>query len=94
MDIDSNSISVYVIWHDSSEGIVLRKSDNGGNTFEKAVSLSENNSFTFFPKITTQGNNVYAIWITIYNKGMENETREVAFAKSMDRGTHLAKQSI
>ena len=91
MDTDSNSIRVYIIWHDSSEGIVLRKSDDGGNTFEKAVSLSENNSFAFFPKITTQGNNVYAIWITIYNKGMENETREVSFAKSIDWGTSFDK---
>ena len=39
MDTDSNSIRVYIIWHDSSEGIVLRKSDDGGNTFEKAVSI-------------------------------------------------------
>ena len=91
IDIDGNSINVHVIWHDSSKGIVLRKSDDGGNTFEKAVSLSENYPLSFFPKITTQGNNVYAIWITIYNKGMENETREVAFAKSMDRGTTFGK---
>ena len=90
-NIDSNSINVNVIWHDSSEGIVLRKSDDGGNTFEKAVSLSENYPLSFFPKITSQGNNVYATWVSIYSKGMENETREVAFAKSMDRGTTFDK---
>ncbi|WP_458718687.1 sialidase family protein [Candidatus Nitrosocosmicus sp. R] len=81
-----NSLHVYIIWHDSSEGIVLRKSDDGGNTFGKALSLSENNPFAFFPKIATKGNNIYAIWITIYNKGTENETRDVSFAKSIDRG--------
>lgn len=90
-DIDGNSINVHVIWHDSSEGIVLRKSNDGGNTFEKVISLSENYPLSFFPKITTQGDNVYAIWITINNKGMENETREVTFAKSMDRGTTFDK---
>ena len=90
-DIDGNSINVHVIWHDSSEGIVLRKSDDGGNTFKKAISLSENYPISFFPKITTQGDNVYAIWVTINNKGMENETREVTFAKSMDRGTTFGK---
>ena len=91
MDIDNNSNRVYVIWHDSSEGIVLRKSDDGGNTFEKAISLSGNNPYAFFPKITTQGNNVYATWITIYNKGTENETREVSFARSNDGGTSFDK---
>ena len=39
IDIDSNSINVHVIWHDSSKGIVLRKSDDGGNTFEKSLSV-------------------------------------------------------
>ena len=90
-DIDNKSIHVYIIWHDSSEGIVLRKSNDGGNTFEKTISISENNPFAFFPKITTQGNNVYAIWITIYNKGLENETREVSFAKSINWGTSFDK---
>lgn len=41
-DIDSNSINVHIVWHDSSDGIVLRNSNNGGNTFEKAISLSDN----------------------------------------------------
>jgi hypothetical protein len=90
-DLDSNSVNVHIIWHGSSEGIVLRNSDNGGNTFEKAISLSKNNPFAFFPKITTQGNNVYASWITIYGKGTENGTTEVAFAKSVDKGTTFGK---
>jgi hypothetical protein len=90
-DIDSNSINVHIVWHDSSDGIVLRNSNNGGNTFEKAISLSDNYPLSFFPKITSQGNNVYATWISIYGKGTENETREVAFAKSMDRGTTFDK---
>jgi hypothetical protein len=91
VDNGGNFVRVYIIWHDSAEGIVLRKSDDGGNTFGKALSLSENNPFAFFPKIATQGNNIYAIWITIYNKGTENETREVSFAKSIDWGTSFGK---
>src|SRR4029078_738137 len=90
-DNDNNSIHVYVIWHDSSDGIVLRQSNDGGNTFEKTISISEHNPLSFFPKITTQGNNVYAIWITIYNKGAENETREVSFAKSNNGGISFDK---
>ena len=90
-DNDSKSVRVYIIWHDSSEGIVVRNSVDAGSTFEKTISISENNPLAFFPKITTQDNNVYAVWITIYNKGLENETKEVSFAKSNNGGISFDK---
>jgi hypothetical protein len=85
------SPKVYVTWHDASNGIIIRKSDNGGQDFEKPIKLSENNPLSFFPKITTSGNNVYMAWVTIYDKGTEKERVEVSFAKSNNGGKTFEK---
>ena len=87
----SNSVKVYVIWHDTSNGVVIRKSDNGGQDFGKPVVLSENNPLTFFPKIAISGDKIYTTWVTIYSKGTEKESVEVSFAKSIDGGNTFEK---
>jgi hypothetical protein len=85
------AINVYVVWHDSSNGIVLRKSNNNGNTFDKTISLSNNYSLTFNPKISSQGNNIYSTWISIHNQSTENQTLEIAFTKSLNKGITFDK---
>ena len=77
------AINVYVVWHDSSNGIVLRKSNDTGNTFDKTISLSNNYSLSFNPKISSQGNNVYSTWISIHN----------AKHRKPDSGNSLYKKS-
>ena len=90
-DANKNITDVFVVWHDSSNGITLRKSNDSGKTFEKAISLSNNYSPSFKPKIFSQGDNVYSTWISIHNIGTENETREIAFTKSVDKGINFDK---
>ncbi len=82
----NNSINIYTIWHDSSNGIVLRKSIDGGETFDKAISLSKKHPLSFYPQIAVSSANVYATWVSTQNLGAKNETNNIVFSRSTDAG--------
>jgi hypothetical protein len=82
----NSRINIYTIWHDSSNGIVLRKSIDGGETFDKAISLSKKYSLSFYPQIAVSSANVYATWVSTQNLGTKNETNNIVFSRSTDAG--------
>ena len=82
----NSSINVYTIWHDSSNGILLRKSIDGGKTFDKAISLSKKHALSFYPQIAVSSANVYATWVSIQNVGTKNQTNNIVFSRSTDAG--------
>jgi len=82
----NSRINIYTIWHDSSNGIVLRKSIDGGETFDKPISLSKKYSLSFYPQLAVSSANVYATWVSTQNLGTKNETNNIVFSRSTDAG--------
>jgi len=76
---------------------VLRKSIDGGESFDKAISLSKKHPLSFYPQIAVSSANVYATWVStqnqevknwggIQNQGAKNETNDIVFTRSTDAG--------
>jgi len=76
--------NVYVLWDDytTRKGqILLRVSNDGGNTFSRLIRLSSDTESSLAPQIAVSGNNVYAVWYDL-----EPEAR-IVFRASEDNGT-------
>jgi hypothetical protein len=90
--IDNN---VYVVWQESitdnsketNYEIFLKKSQDHGNTFSKAINLSNNSGFSEHPQIAVSKNGIFIIWADNTNS---NNT-EIMFTKSLDNGTTFAE---
>jgi hypothetical protein len=90
---------VYVVWRQLTEdgnkaSIILKGSIDNGNTFGKAMEVSENALFRSSPKVAAFNNNVYVVWDAKYSgayKGTKNEG--IFFAKSSDDGVTFDKQT-
>jgi hypothetical protein len=85
--------NMYVVWQDSvvpssdygsgrNYDIFVKKSSDGGETFEESLNLSGNPGFSEHPQISTYNNDVYVVWADD-----TSGNREVLFAKSDDNGT-------
>jgi hypothetical protein len=81
--------NVYVVWLDDTPGsrdVFLRRSTDGGNTFDsKIINLSNNNMHggggAFNLKITALDNNVYVVW-----ENTPENNGQIFFSKSTDGG--------
>ena len=86
--------NVYVVWLDDTLGsreIFLRRSTDGGNTFDsKIINLSKNNmeggDGAFNPEITALANNVYVVW-----ENTPDNNGQIVFSKSSDGGNIFSK---
>lgn len=79
---------VYVIWEDYTAGkgqILLRISNDRGNTFGNIINLGIYTQSSNAPQIAVSGNNVYVVW-----HDFEPEER-VAFRASTDNGATFSK---
>jgi len=79
--------NVYVVWCDATPGnyeIYLRKSKDGGATWQTAKRLTNNTGGSYSPVIAASGTNVYLVWYdyTEYSTGFT----EIYFRKSTDDG--------
>jgi hypothetical protein len=85
--------NMYVVWQDSvvpsSENgggrnydIFVKKSSDGGETFEESLNLSANPGFSNHPQISAYNDNVYVVWVDD-----TSGNGEVLFAKSDDNGS-------
>jgi hypothetical protein len=65
--ISTKENQVYVVWEDLSNfpnsEIFFTASNDNGNTFSDPVNLSENTGSSAEPHISTEGNNVYILWL-------------------------------
>jgi hypothetical protein len=81
--------NVYVVWLDDTPGsrdVFLRRSTDGGNTFDtKIINLSKNNlqggGGAFNLKITALANNLYVVW-----ENTPENNGQIFFSKSTDGG--------
>ena len=85
--------NMYVVWQDSvvpssekgggrNYDIFVKKSSDGGETFEESLNLSANPGFSEHPQISAYNDNVYVVWADD-----ASGNREVLFAKSDDNGS-------
>jgi hypothetical protein len=86
---------VYVVWQESvtdnsnekNYEVYLKKSEDQGNTFSKAINLSNNSGFSEHPQIAVSKNGIFIVWADNTNS---NNT-EIMFIKSLDNGTTFSK---
>ena len=86
--IDNN---VYIVWQesitdDSNEKnyeVYFKKSEDQGNTFSKAINLSNNTGFSEHPQIAVSKNGIFIVWADNTN----SKNTEIMFTKSLDNGT-------
>ena len=86
---------VYVVWQESvtdnsnekNYEVYLKKSEDQGNTFSKAINLSNNSGFSEHPQIAVSKNEIFIVWADNTNS---NNT-EIMFTKSLDNGTTFGK---
>ena len=63
--IESFGNNTFVVWQDNGTGnndIYLRKSTDGGITFDNATNLSNNTGSSQSPQIESFGNNTFVVW--------------------------------
>lgn len=85
---------VYVIWVSEASifgnGILLRASTDGGETFGATTALASFSKMYYSqPEITAFQNNVYAAWVDL-----SNEQYDIVFAASNDNGKNFNKMNI
>jgi hypothetical protein len=85
---DSSENKVFVVWEDNLFGqnrmnydILLKTSNDSGQTFGDVVNLSNNSGFSEHPQMAVKGNNVYIVWAD--NTSLN---RDIYFISSNDSG--------
>jgi len=78
--------NVYVVWHEYESGsfhyeIYIRKSTDGGATWQPIQRLTNNSDHSYSPTIAVSGSNIYVVW---YDDTPGNY--EIYFIKSTDGG--------
>jgi hypothetical protein len=89
--ISSEGNNVYVVWQDfnfdfSASEIFFALSTDGGLTFSAPPgnNISENTGLSVSPQISSEGNNVYVVWLD--NTGLDPGNNGVFFARSINGG--------
>jgi hypothetical protein len=85
---DSSENKVFVVWEDNLFGqnrmnydILLKTSNDSGQTFGDVVNLSNNTGFSEHPQMAVKGNNVYIVWADDTSLN-----RDIYFISSNDSG--------
>jgi len=92
--VTASGNNVYVVWLDDTPGsrdVFLRRSNDGGNTFDtKIINLSKNNlqggGGAFNLKITALANNLYVVW-----ENTPENNGQIFFSKSTDGGDTFSR---
>jgi hypothetical protein len=85
---ESSKNKVFVVWQDNLFGhnrmnydILLKTSNDGGQTFGDVVNLSNNTGFSEHPQMAVNGDNVYIVWADDTSLN-----RDIYFISSNDGG--------
>jgi hypothetical protein len=81
--------NTYVVWYDDTLGnfdVFFTRSTDGGSSFEPPINLSDNAGESFFPKITSTGNNVSIVW---QDNTLGNV--DVFLTRSIDNGANFSE---
>jgi hypothetical protein len=92
---------IYVAWRDTipevNDGfltyygnaeVVMRRSLDGGRTFEKPVNLSNNTSGSYLPDIFVHGNDVFVVWLESI---FPSDAAKISMISSSDGGETFGK---
>jgi hypothetical protein len=86
-EISSFGDNVYIVWLEKIPNgpyrIMLANSNDGGNTFHKPITLSENAMVQTYPKIAAFDSHVYVAWNV---DGQQSSKNGVYFISSSDNG--------
>jgi hypothetical protein len=93
--IESFENNVYVVWQESvteslpehNYDIFFIKSEDNGNTFSKAINLSNNTEFSERPQISVSKDGIFIVWTDTNNV----DSKEIIFTKSEDNGKTFSK---
>jgi accessory colonization factor AcfC len=83
---------IFVVWDDDSPGnadIFFTKSTDGGETFSKAVNLSNNTRGSFDPALAISKNDIFVAW-----DDDSPGNADILFTKSTDRGNSFSIKPI
>ena len=84
--ISSEGNNVYVVWGERTFGnndeIFFAVSNNNGQTFSTPLNISNTQTDSFGPQISSDGNNVYVIW----QDGVDEDFTDILFAVSNNNG--------
>jgi hypothetical protein len=82
--------NVYVVWQGDSESgnqdILMRKSENNGQSFGDVINLSNDRAGSGNPEINVNSSNVYVVW-----DGTTPGNNDIYLRKSMNNGTDFDK---
>jgi len=88
---------VYLVWNESSDNIpdqdfvdteiVLRRSIDGGQTFEPIQNLAQDNTSGSDPVVIASGNTVHVAW-------NDRDSRDIKYIKSIDNGQTFSNAII
>ena len=88
---ESSENKVFVVWQDNLFGhnrmnydILLKTSNDGGQTFGDVVNLSNNTADSYNQEISVSGNNVYVVWQDAQKLTQGNSN--ISFISSNDGG--------
>jgi hypothetical protein len=88
--VTSEGSNVYVVWQGDSESgnqdILMRKSDNYGQSFGDVINLSDDRAGSGNPEINVNSSNVYVAW-----DGTTPGNNDIYFRKSVNNGTNFDK---
>jgi hypothetical protein len=93
--IESLENNIYVVWQESvteslpehNYDIFFVKSEDNGNTFSKAINLSNSTEFSERPQIAVSKNGIFIVWTDTINVN----NKEIMFTKSEDNGETFSK---
>lgn len=88
--VDGND--VYSVWTDKyseNSDVFFAKSTDGGQSFDKAINISQNDGVSAFPRIAISESNVYIVWYD-YTLGQS----DIFFAQSSDAGKTFKVKNI
>ncbi|MEW6607257.1 MAG: sialidase family protein [bacterium] len=82
--ITSDANGIHIVWYDYRDGnweIYYKRSQDGGNTWESDVRLTDNLAYSFYPAITSNANGIHIVWVD-YRDG----NYEIYYKRSQDGG--------
>ncbi len=88
--VTSEGSNVYVVWQGDSESgnqdILMRKSENYGESFGDVINLSNDHAGSGNPEINVNSSNVYVVW-----DGTTPGNNDIYLRKSVNNGTDFDK---
>jgi len=93
--IESLENNIYVVWQESvteslpehNYDIFFVKSEDNGETFSKAINLSNSTEFSERPQIAVSRNGIFIVWTDT----IDPNNKEIMFTKSEDNGETFSK---